>query len=460
MNHPNAPELKLPPMSIEAEQSLLGGLLLDNEAIDRIGSVLPEHFYRDDHKRIYRAIVGQIQSGREADILTVAEALRESGDLDNAGGQAYLVDLASSTASAANIHNYARIVRERALERSLMAVGDEIAATVYDKTRGVMDKLNHAQALVMSLTEGAAPREPRLLKDVLVSVLDEMDRRMNGQVIGVPTGLADLDQALSGGLQPGDLVLIAGRPAMGKTTLGVQIAQSFALDGGIPLVLSMEMSEVQLGSRMLASVGRVPLQDVIHGHVHGENADRMAGAIARLSEARVVIDDQPALTVMDVRAKARSCRRKHGLGLVVVDYLQLMQGDGDNRNSQLEEISRGLKALAKELNVPVVALSQLSRKCEERTDRRPMMSDLRDSGALEQDADVIMFVYRDEVYHSDSPDAGTAEVLIRKQRQGATGMARLTFLGQYVRFEDCAYQGTRRVTELKPKTRRRYGEDD
>ena len=460
MNHPNAPALRLPPHSIEAEQSLLGGLLLDNGAVDRMGSILPEHFYRDDHRRIYRAIVRLIQTGQVADIVTTWAAREASGDGENSGGMAYLGEIANSTPSAANIHVYARIVRERALERSLISVGDQIVATVDDRSLGTMEKLNRAQALVMSLTEGAAPREPRMLRDVLIAVVEDMEKRMSGQHVGVPTGLSDLDDMLSGGLQPGDLILIAGRPSSGKTSLGVQIAQDCALAGGVPLVLSMEMSEAQLGSRMIASTGRVPLGDVIHARLEGENADRVHGAIARLSEARVVIDDQPALTVMDVRAKARSCRRKHGLDLVVVDYLQLMQGDGDNRNAQIEEISRGLKALAKELRVPVVALSQLSRKCEDRPNRRPVLSDIRDSGAVEQDADVVLMVYRDEMYNSDSPDAGTAEILVRKQRQGATGMVRLTFCGHFTRFDNCAYQSTRRVTELKPKTRRRYGEDD
>lgn len=460
MNHPNAPALRMPPHSTEAEQSLLGGLMLDNGAIDRISGILPEHFYRDDHRRIYRAIARLLQAGQAADVVTVWAALEASGEGDQAGGMAYLGEIANSTPSAANIKRYAEIVRERALERSLMAVGDQIVATVDDRSLTVAEKLNRAQALVMSLTEGAAPREPRLLRDVLVSVVEGMEQRMSGQTMGVPTGLSDLDAALGGSLQPGDLILIAGRPASGKTSLGVQIAQDRALAGGVPLVLSMEMTAAQLGSRMVASVGRVPLGDVIHARMEGDTADRVEGAIARLSEARMVIDDQPALTVMDVRAKARSCRRKHGLDLVVVDYLQLMQGDGNNRNAELEEISRGLKALAKELNVPVVALSQLSRKCVDRPNKRPEMSDLRDSGALEQDADVVMFVYRDEEYNPDSPDAGTAEILIRKQRQGATGMVRLTFMGQYTRFENCAYQASRRSADLKPKTRRRYGDDE
>lgn len=461
MNHPNAPDfaIKLPPHSIEAEQSLLGGLLLDNDAVDRIGSIVAEHFYRDDHRRIYRAIIKLIQAGLEADIITATEELRQRGELEAAGGQAYLVEIANNTPSAANIGQYARIVRERALERQLLAVSDEIGATVFDRARGVMDKLNHAQALVMSLTERAEPRESRMMRDVLVTVIEDMERRLAGEAVGIKTGLTDLDRTLSGGLQPGDLLLVAGRPSMGKTSLGVQFAQHCALDGGVALVLSMEMTDAQVGSRMIAAQGQVPLDAVLHGRLQDDEADRVQAAIARLSEARVVIDDQPALTVMEARAKARSCRRRHGLDLVVIDYLQLMQGDGDNRNSQLEEISRGLKALAKELRVPVVALSQLSRKCEDRPNKRPLMSDLRDSGALEQDADVILFVYRDEVYNEDSPDRGTAEILIRKNRQGAPGMVRLTWRGQFTRFDNCEYHATRRTTETKPKARRRYGED-
>lgn len=461
MNHPNAPDfIKLPPHAVEAEQSLLGALLLDNDAVDRIGSILPEHFYRDDHRRIYRATVKLIQAGQAADVVSVWAALEASGEGEQAGSMAYLIDLANATPSAANCGQYARIVRERALERQLLAVSDEIGATVFDRARGVMDKLNHAQALVMSLTERAEPRESRLMRDVLVTVVEDMERRLAGDAVGIQTGLADLDQALSGGLQQGDLILVAGRPSMGKTSLGVQFAQHCALNGGVALVLSMEMSDNQIGSRMIASQGQVPLDAILHGRLQDDEADRVQAAIARLAEVGMVIDDQPALTVMEARAKARSCRRRHGLDLVVIDYLQLMQGDGDNRNSQLEEISRGLKALAKELRVPVVALSQLSRKCEDRTNKRPLMSDLRDSGALEQDADVILFVYRDEVYNEDSPDRGTAEILIRKNRQGPPGMVRLTYRGQFTRFDSCEYHATRRTTEAKPKARRRYGEDD
>lgn len=456
--HPNEPILKLPPHSIEAEQSLIGGLLIDNSAIDQVANVKPGHFYRGAHQKVFRCITNLIREGQIADIVSVSDALK--GDDDECCRINYLIDVANSTPSSANIGQYARIIIEHALERQLLLASNEIAAIAHDVTRRASDKLNSAQSLIMSLSENASLREPRLIRDVMVDVIDEMQRIQSGKDVGIKTGLVDLDRALSGGLHQGDMIILAGRPSMGKTSLGVQIAQNCATNGHVALVMSMEMTAAQIGARMVSSFSRVPLDTVLHGNLMEEDADRVEHAISLLSDVRIVIDDQPALTVMDVLSKARSCRRRHGLDLVVIDYLQLMQGEGDNRNAELEIISRGLKSMARELNVPVIALSQLSRKCEDRTNKRPVMSDLRDSGALEQDADVVMFIYRDEVYNEESSDRGTAEILIRKNRQGPVGMVRLTYQGHLTRFDNCDYHQSRNtVVEIKPKMKRRYGED-
>lgn len=429
--------LLVPPYSAEAEHSVLGSLLLDANACDQIGALRAEHFYNEANRLIFDEILAMLAAGRPADVVTVAESLDARGLSERTGGLAYLGELAQNTPTAANAGRYAQIVIARSMERRLLAAADFINA----KVRGAgttAEKLSAAQAAVMEISEASAPKQPRLLRDVLVSAVETLEARSAGSVKALSTGYDDLDAKLGGGLRGGNLIIIAGRPSMGKTSLAMNIATNVAGAGTPGGVLSLEMSDIELTDRIIASVGRVPLSDVIAGRLDGESGDRMLIAVEKLRDLPLAIDDQGGLTLFEAVSKARSIRRRNGLGLLVVDYLQLMAGDGDNRNAQLEPITRGLKSLAKELDIPVIVLSQLSRKCEERPNKRPMMSDLRDSGAIEQDADVIAFVYRDEQHNQDSPDKGTAEIIIGKNRQGSTGMVRLAYRGELTRFDSLA----------------------
>jgi replicative DNA helicase len=439
MNHPNAPDaVRLPPQSIESEQSLLGGLLIDNGAIDRIGSLTPGQFYRDDHRRIFRHIIALIGRSEPADITTVAESLNAAGEIEQAGGLTYLVELAAAVPSTANIHAYARNIRDRALQRALL----EAVADITEHVHGLgtaAEKADYAQSRVMALAEGATVGEPRMIREALIDTLGYMEHRWSTGASGISTGFADLDRRLGGGMERQDLIIVAGRPSMGKTSFALQIGSHVAASNDLPVaVFSMEMSAQQLTLRELSALSRISTDRLRNGGLTEDEDARMEAAVAKLDGLKVYIDDAPELTVTEVRTRARAIKRKHGLALVVIDYLQLMSGEGDNRNEVISGISRGLKAMAKELGVPVIALSQLSRKCEDRPNKRPMNSDLRDSGAIEQDADVIVFVYRDEVYHPDSPDAGIAEINIGKNRNGPTGMVRLAFLGEFTRFENLA----------------------
>lgn len=424
--------------SPESEQSVIGGLLLSPDSADQIGALRPDHFFVESHRIILAEILRMIADGKPVDVVTVAESLDIRGLTEKTGGLAYLGELAMHTPSARNVGRYAKTVMAKALERQLLGAADVIRETV-SGTGTTHDKLMAAQHAVMAITEASAPKAPRLMRDVLLPVVDTLERRAAGETGGLPTGFIDLDQKLTGGLKPGNLVIVAGRPGMGKTSLAVQAAFGAAEAGHTALVLSMEMSDAELTDRLISLAGNVALSSVLAGDMAGESGDRILYGVQRLRDLPLVIDDQGSLTLFDVATKARSVKRKYGLSLLVVDYLQLMQGDGDNRNQQIEQISRGLKGLAKELQIPVIALSQLSRKCEERTNKRPLPSDLRESGSLEQDADVILMVYRNEQYDENSPDKGTAEIGVAKNRQGQTGMVRLMFRGHTTSFADLAH---------------------
>ena len=445
-------QLKLPPHSLEAEQSVLGGLMLDNEAADRIGdAVRADDFYSDAHRIVYRHITQLIADGKPADVVTVSEALSSTKKLDYVGGLAYLGALAQNVPTAANIRHYANIVRERSILRQLAATATEIAESAFNPLgRNAKAVLDEAEAKVLHIAEQGSRGGQNFQKvgELLVNVVERIETLYNrddpSDVTGVPTGFTDLDRKTAG-LQEGDLIIIAGRPSMGKTSLALNIGEHVALDTKKAVaVFSMEMGATQLALRMIGSVGRLDQHKLRTGRLVAEDWEKLSAALGRLSEAPILIDETPALNAIEVRSRARRVAKQYGnLGLVIVDYLQLMQASsqGENRATELSEISRSMKALAKELRVPVVALSQLNRSLEQRTDKRPVMSDLRESGALEQDADVILFIYRDEVYNPESKDKGTAEIIISKQRNGPTGTVRVTFLGEYTRFENHAGAG-------------------
>jgi len=441
--------LKLPPHSVEAEQSVLGGLLLENMAWDRIADLIAEgDFYRSDHRLIYRHIAKLIERSRPADVITVAESLESTKDLQSVGGIAYLSALATNTPSAANIRRYAEIVRDRAILRKLAEVSTSIADSAYNPMgRDATQLLDEAESKVFEIAEQGARGNQGFqdMPPLLTQVVERIDMLYNrdnpSDVTGVPSGYLDLDRMTSG-LQPGDLVIVAGRPSMGKTSLAMNIAEHVALNTGLPVgIFSMEMASTQLVMRMLGSVGKLDQHKLRTGRLQDQDWQRLTEAVGKLNDAPLHIDETPALNPLELRARARRLHRQYKqLGLIVVDYLQLMSASnqGENRATELSEISRAMKGLAKELNCPVIALSQLNRSLEQRPNKRPVMSDLRESGAIEQDADVILFIYRDEVYNPETPDKGIAEVIIGKQRNGPIGTVRLAFLGEYTRFENLA----------------------
>ncbi|HHJ14450.1 MAG TPA: replicative DNA helicase [Gammaproteobacteria bacterium] len=435
---------KVPPHSVQAEQSLLGGLLLDNRAWDQIADLVSEQdFYRREHRQIFAAIGELVERGDPCDVITLSEWLDSRGQLEDVGGLSYLGTLAKDTPSAANIRAYANIVRENSVLRQLAEVGTEIAnAAYFPEGRVTTELLDHAEKLVFRITDQGNTRGSgfRDIKDLLAEAVDRIDTlfHQDNPLTGVATGFTEIDE-MTAGLQASDLIIIAGRPSMGKTTFAMNIAEHAAIKDEIPVaVFSMEMPGEQLAMRLMSSLGRIDQTKVRTGKLNDDDWPRLTSAVSILSKAPLFIDDTPALSPTELRARARRLKREHKLGLIVIDYLQLMQvpGSTENRTGEISEISRSLKALAKELNVPVIALSQLNRSLEQRPNKRPVMSDLRESGAIEQDADVIMFIYRDEVYDEDSPDKGTAEIIIGKQRNGPIGMRRLTFLGQHTRFEN------------------------
>ena len=442
-------KLRLPPHSIEAEQSLLGGLLIDNEALDKVADVVSvSDFYRQDHQIIYQHIHQLIERSQPADIVTVGESLESNAELNTVGGLEYLGLLAENTPTAANIRGYAQIVRERSIMRNLVQVGTEIVdSALSPQGRDAQQLLDESESKIFQIAE--AGKNNRIgftdIKELLPQVaerIDQLFQRDNpSDVTGVPTGYKDLDMMTSG-LQPGDLVIIAGRPSMGKTSLALNIAEYVAIDTGLPAaIFSMEMSSTQLVSRLIGSVGKLNQHKMRTGQLDDNDWEKLSYALGQLNEAPIFIDEGSALNPYEVRARARRLHKQCGkLGLVVIDYLQLMgtSGSTENRATEISEISRSLKSLAKELNVPVVALSQLNRSVEQRPDKRPVMSDLRESGAIEQDADVIMFIYRDEVYNPETPDKGVAEIILAKQRNGPVGSVKLTFLGEFTKFENYA----------------------
>ena len=440
--------MKIPPYSVQAEQSVLGGLMLDNETWDKVADRLGEDdFYRHDHRLIFRAISMLAEKQLPFDVVTLAEVLEKNNWLAEAGGLSYLGSMAKDTPSAANIVAYADIVRERSVLRQLIHAASEVADAAYNpKGRELGILVEEAEQKIFQIADqrrrtGSGFKAIRSLLAGAVDRIEELFQK-HGHITGMSTGFTDLDEMTSG-LQRGDLIVVAGRPAMCKTSFAMNIAENVALDqekGKMPVaVFSMEMPGEQLAMRMMSSLGRIDQHRVRTGQLQEDEWPRMTSAINILAETKLFIDDTPALTPTELRARCRRLAREYGqLGLVVVDYLQLMQssGNAENRVNEISEISRSLKALAKEMNVPVIALSQLNRNLEQRTNKRPMPSDLRESGAIEQDADIIIFIYRDEVYNPESTDKGKAEIIIAKQRNGPIGMVPLTFLGQYTRFEN------------------------
>ncbi|STY28693.1 Replicative DNA helicase [Legionella wadsworthii] len=442
--------LKRPPHSVEAEQSIIGGLMLDNQAWDKVSTKLCEaDFYRTEHRILFRSISALVKRDQPFDVVTLLDALKSHNELDDAGGEAYLFELANNTPSVANVSAYADIVREKSVQRQLIAVATEIADSAYNPSgRQVPELLDMAETKVFAIGEQTGgDGGPENIKSILVRTVEKIDALYhNGDAItGLATGLSDLDEMTSG-LQPSDLIIVAGRPSMGKTTLVMNMAEHAAIKSGKPvLVFSMEMPSDSLAMRMMSSLGRIDQHKIRTGKLDDDDWPRVTSAVHMLSEAPLFIDDTPALSPSEMRARARRLAKEQGnIGLIVVDYLQLMKVPGfnaENRTAEISEISRSLKSLAKELQVPVIALSQLNRSLEQRSDKRPVMSDLRESGAIEQDADLICFIYRDEVYNEDSPDKGTAEIIIAKQRNGPIGKVRVAFIGKYTRFEDLAYNG-------------------
>ena len=444
--------LRVPPHSIEAEQSVLGGLLLDNGAWDRAGDLLTESdFYRYEHKAIYAAVGALVTASKPADVITVFEQLQSRGKAEECGGMAYLNALAQSVPSAANLRRYAEIVRERAVLRKLIEASDEIATNAFNpQGRAVSQILDEAEGRIFKIgEEGSRTKQGfQSMDQLVVQLIDRVtELHENGaeEVTGIRTGFHDLDR-MTAGLQAGDLIVLAARPSMGKTAFALNIAENVAVQEGLPVaVFSMEMGASQLALRMVGSLGRINQSNLRTGKLGDDEWGRLSEAVDKLKSANVFIDETAALSSAELRARARRQARQCGkLGLVVVDYLQLMSGSSsgdENRATEIGEISRGLKALAKELQCPVIALSQLNRSVETRPDKRPMMSDLRESGAIEQDADIIMFIYRDDYYNKDSKEPGVAEIGIAKQRNGPTGIVKLTFLKPLTRFESLAMGG-------------------
>jgi replicative DNA helicase len=436
--------LKVPPNSVEAEQSLLGGLMQDSEAWDKVADLITaQDFYRKDHRLIFAAIADLAEDGHPSDVVTVSEYLENRGELVDGGGLEYLATLASETPGAANVRAYATILRERSTLRSLIHAGNEIAGSAYSTDgRTATELVDEAERLVFEIAEkGSRVRAGfRALKKILPATVDRIDllHQKGGDITGIPSGFTEFDR-LTAGLQPGDLVIIAGRPSMGKTTLAINIAENAAIGARVPTAIySMEMPAEQLAFRMISSLGRVDQSHLRTGKFPDEDWSRINTAVQLMSDAPIFIDDSPGLSPTEVRARARRLKRESDLGLIVLDYLQLMQvhGNTENRATEISEISRSLKALAKELSVPIIALSQLNRSVEQRTDKRPVMSDLRESGAIEQDADLIIFIYREEVYQPDTNRKGIADISIAKQRNGPIGDFPLTFVGRFTKFEN------------------------
>ena len=437
--------LKVPPFSVSAEHSVIGALMLDKQAFDKVADYLVEEdFYRRDHQVIYKTIKILAEKQSPLDVITLSESLEKLGWLEDCGGLAYLATLAKETPSAANIMAYAEIVREKSILRQLITSGNDIADLAFNpKGRETVELIETAEQTVFRIADQYRRKGTGFtsIRPLLSKAIDriEMLYHKEGSITGASTGFSDFDEMTSG-MQPSDLIIVAGRPSMGKTTFAMNIAEHVAIKEQVPVaVFSMEMPGEQLAMRMISSLGRIDQHHVRTGKLEDDEWPRITSAMTILSETKLYIDDTPAMSPTEVRARCRRLARENDgqLGLIVLDYLQLMQSPGaENRVNEISDISRSLKALAKELNVPVIALSQLNRSLEQRPNKRPVMSDLRESGAIEQDADLIVFIYRDEVYNKDTSDKGTAEIIIAKQRNGPIGTTRLTFLGQYTRFEN------------------------
>ena len=444
--------LKLPPHSIEAEQSLLGGLLIDNSALDQVGDTISsKDFYRQDHRLIFIHINDLINSDNPADVVTVAESLEKNSELASIGGISYLGSLAENMPSVANIRGYAKIIRDNSILRNLITVGSEIVEGAFlPKGKDAQQLLDEMEAKLFSIAEAQSNRLGyKDFQKVIADVVRNLEERGQnpGTVTGLSTGFVDLDN-LTTGLHGGELVIIAGRPSMGKTALAMNIAESCAVDQNKAVaIFSMEMGSEQIVTRLLGSVAKVDQQKMRTGKMDDDDWAKIADGLGRLNEAPLFIDEGSGLNSYELRARARRLDRsiEGGLGLIIVDYIQLMSPlggpQGENRATEISEISRSLKSLAKELNIPVVALSQLNRNVDSRPDKRPQMSDLRESGAIEQDADVIMFIYRQVVYSKDPADEGIAEIIVAKQRNGPIGDVKLTFVGEHTRFENYANPG-------------------
>ncbi len=432
---------KVPPQSLDAEESVLGGVLLDGHALDRvIEGMSIDDFYRESHRKIFRAMLTLSEKGEPIDLITLADTLKARGELPESGGATYLAELVDKVPSAANIVHYARIVREKAVLRNLINVANAIASRCYSGPEDVERFLDEAERLIFAVSEKRIRPSFLKMSDLIIDTVKTVEKLYERKelITGVPTGFLDLDR-MTAGLQPSDLIIVAARPSVGKTAFVLNIAQYVALHANTGVgIFSLEMAKEQLVLRMLCSEARVDTAKVRTGYLGERDFSRLATAAGRLAEAPIYIDDTPAQNVLELRAKARRLKREANIGLVIIDYLQLMRGldTQENRTQELSEVSRSLKSLAKELKVPVVALSQLNRQVEQRADRRPVMSDIRDSGCIEQDGDVILFIYRDEVYKPDSQDEGVAEIIVGKQRNGPTGTVRLAFRKEYTRFDN------------------------
>ncbi|MBC8364204.1 MAG: replicative DNA helicase [Actinobacteria bacterium] len=438
---------RVPPHNLDAEASLLGAMLLSRDAIaDALEIVEVDHFYKPSHGHVFDAICSLYASGEPADPVTVAETLTRAGVLDQIGGPGFLLELQAATPATSSAAKYARIIQENATLRSLIGAANEIAEIGYGRPDDVVKAVDEAENMVFQVGQGRVADTMSKMRDLLDASLDQLEERYaeDKSITGTPTGFADFDVLLSG-LQPSNLIIIGARPAMGKTSFALNIATSVAIDAGLPVLLfSLEMSQLELSQRILCSESRVDSKNMRSGNIGEDDWSRINHGVGRLAEAPLWIDDNPGTSVMEIRAKARRLTSRVGkLGVVIVDYLQLMTGrmSAESRQVEVSEISRGLKILARELDTPVIGLSQLSRGLESRQDKRPMLADLRESGSLEQDADVVAFIYRDEVYNPESPDIGTAEIIVAKHRNGPTGMTRLAFIAHHTRFADMARVG-------------------
>ncbi len=435
---------RIPPQNLEAEQSVLGGILLENEALARVLELIsPDDFYKESHRLIFRRILGLYEKNEPIDLITLTNELNNHGELERGGGASYLAELVSQVPTAANIHNYCRIVREKATIRNLITSATEIVTSAFESAGDADDLIDTAEQKIFEISEKRIRQSFVPTREIVHDSVDMIERlyHRKDMITGVASGFTDLDERTAG-FQPGDLIIIAGRPSMGKTAFALNIAEHVAIDGKSPVgIFSLEMSKEQLVLRMLCSQARVDSKNVRTGYVAKDEWPKLTAAAGRIHEAPIFIDDSAVNTVLEMRAKARRLKMEHGLGLIIVDYLQLMKGraGADTREQEISDISRSLKALGRELRIPVIALSQLNRAVEQRRPPRPMLADLRESGAIEQDADVILFVYREEVYDKDDTEKkGKAEIIIGKQRNGPIGTVALAFLEKFTRFENQA----------------------